>query len=98
MTIAVDTDKLYDQVSDETVALDCPDRETAQAIIDALLEEYDDPFETGISPLTDDETGSVDGYRLTIKKPWYSRANGWFTTDPALGARPYSEFTAAEAN
>lgn len=81
MSSTVDTDRPYDRASDETVALDCPDRETAQAIIDALLEAYDDPFETGISPITDDDTGTVDGYCLTIKKPWYSRDNGWFTTD-----------------
>jgi hypothetical protein len=95
MDTTVDIEKLYDRMSDSTVAVDCPDRETAQSIIDALLEEYDDPFETTISPLTDDDAGTVDGYRLTIKKPWYSRDNGWFTTDPAFSAEPYSEFAEA---
>lgn len=95
MSIPVDTDRLYDRLSEQTVAIECPDRETAQQIIDALVEEYDDPFETSISPVTDDDTGTVDEYRLTIKKPWFSYDNGWFTTDPAPLATPVSEFTEA---
>ena len=38
MSIPVDTDRLYDRLSEQTVAIECPDRETAQCIIDALLD------------------------------------------------------------
>lgn len=95
MSIPVDTDRLYDRLSEQTVAIECPDRETAQRIIDALVEEYDDPFDTSISPVTDDDAGTVDEYLLTIKKPWYSHDNGWFTTDPARSTEPHSAFTEA---
>jgi len=95
MSITVDTDLLYDRLCDETVALECPDIQTAQEIVDALLDDYDDPFETTLTPLTNDDEGTVDGYRLSIKKPWYSYDHGWFTTDPAQETEPYSEFIAA---
>lgn len=94
MNLRVNTDMLYDQLSEETIALRCPGYDTAQAIIDALTSDFNDPFETKVSPATDDASSTVEAYVLTIRKPWFSRDNGWFTTDPATEVHPYSEFTA----
>lgn len=92
MNLPVDADALYDQLTDDAVALTVPDIETALEFIQTLDERYSDPFHTEITPITDDEDGTIENYVLAIKKPWYTHGMGWYTVDDPQAVEPYTAF------